>query len=181
MFYRQSFTDSYTKCKPGVRGNSKTALDCVKPMTAGDILKQPVLTRESIVHLPSDTCQTPLEGARGILNLFQNSTCEPSLVIFGDILRCLLKLSGYLPATRSRWGRGSWKDHRGRRHSPRYDAKCNRSQRLAAPVCLTLCKEVRGHPANMTIVRKIGALGVPRGSRPHLRPRQAGQAIESGP
>ena len=28
-------------------------------MTAGDILKQPVLTRESIVHLPSDTCQPP--------------------------------------------------------------------------------------------------------------------------
>ena len=44
-----------------------------------------------------------------------------------------------------------------------YDVKCNRSQRLAAPVCLTLCKEVRGHPANMTIVRKIGALGVPLG------------------
>jgi len=36
-------------------------------MTAGDILKQPVLTRESIVHLPSDTCQNPLEGARGML------------------------------------------------------------------------------------------------------------------
>ena len=173
------------KCNPGVRGNSKTALDCVKPMTAGDILKQPVLTRESIVHLPSDTCQPPLEGARGILNLFQNSTCEPSLVILGDILRCLLKPSGYLPAAealrRPFGGPGSRKERRGRRHSPRYDAKCNRSQRLAAPVCLTLCKEVRGHPANMTIVRKIGALGVPRGPRSYLRPRQAGQAIESGP
>jgi len=105
-------------------------------MTADDILKQPVLTRESIVHHPSDTCPDLPEEARGMLNLFQNSTCEPSLVILGDILRCLLKLSGYLPATRSLWGSGSWKDHRGRRHSPRYDAKCSRSQRLAAPACL---------------------------------------------
>lgn len=169
------------KCNPGVRGNSKTALDCVKPMTAGDILKQPVLTRESIVHLPSDTCHPPLEGARGILNLFQNSTCEPSLVILGDILRCLLKPSGYLPAAEAL--RRAWQPERASGPSPftPYDAKCNRSQRLAAPACLTLCKEVRGHPANMTIVRKIGALGVPRGPRSHLRPRQAGQAIESGP
>lgn len=51
-----------------------------------------------------------------MLNLFQKSTCEPSLVILGDILRCLLKLSGFFPVTE--FLRGAWQQGRGSGQSP---------------------------------------------------------------